>query len=118
MDFGLGPWLVQPELNALVRDGEARHVTPKSMDVLVCLARREGRVVSKDEIHQEVWPGTFVTDDALTRCVAELRRALRDSARDPEIVGTVTRRGYRVLVPVTWDCALSGAPAVGKEAGE
>jgi DNA-binding winged helix-turn-helix (wHTH) protein len=115
MHFGLGTWLVQPELNALFRGRETRHVTPKSMDLLVCLARREGRVVSKDEIHQELWPGTFVTDDALTRCVVELRRALGDSARDPEIIGTVSRRGYRVLVPVAWDCALSRAPAVGDE---
>ena len=116
MHFGLGPWLVEPELNAVVRGGETRHVTPKSMDVLVCLARREGRVVPKDEIHQEVWPGAFVTDDALTRCIAELRRALKDSARNPEIVGTVTRRGYRVLAPVTWDRAPARARAVSNEA--
>ena len=110
MDFSLGAWLVRPELNSLVRGRETRHVTPKAMDVLVCLARREGRVVSKDDIHREVWPGTFVSDDALTRCIAELRRALRDSSRDPEIVGTVTRRGYRVLATVRWDCELPRAP--------
>jgi len=83
MDFGLGPWQVQPDLNQLVRRGEMRHVTPKAMDLLVCLARREGRLVSKDEIHREVWPDAFVTDDALTRCIAELRRALEDSAIPP-----------------------------------
>ncbi len=111
MDFLLGSWLVQPELNALVRDRETRQVTPKSMDLLVCLARREGRVVSKDEIHQELWPDTFVTDDALTRCIVELRRALGESARDPETIGTVSRRGYRVLVPVTWKPSIPRARA-------
>jgi len=115
MDFALGSWRVEPDLNQLVRGQETRRVTPKSMDLLVCLARREGRLVSKDEIHREVWADAFVTDDALTRCIAELRRALEDSARDPAIIGTVSRRGYRILVSVVWDPSSSGGPAPAAE---
>ena len=82
MDFRVGSWLVRPRLNSLVHGGQAYHLTPKAMEVLVCLAKRQGEVVGKDEIFQEVWAGAFVSDDSLTRCIGELRRAFpRHSAR-------------------------------------
>lgn len=100
----MGPWLVQPGTNRVVcDDGRARHVTPKTMEVLLCLAARQGRVVTKDEIFREVWAGTFVSDDALTRCIGELRRAFHDKVRAPAIIQTVAKRGYLLLPPVTWD---------------
>lgn len=103
MDFLLGPWLVQPGLNRLVLGSHTSVVTPKAMEVLVCLARREGAVASKDAIFQEVWPGTHVTDDSLSRCIAELRHAFRDTARRPWVIETIAKRGYRVIPPVVWD---------------
>ena len=51
------------------------------MEVLVCLARHGGDVVSKEELIGDVWAGTFVGDDVLTRCVADLRRALGDDPK-------------------------------------
>ena len=113
MDFRVGPWLVRPRLNSLVRGGQACHVTPKAMEVLVCLAKREGEVVGKDEIFQEVWAGTFVSDDSLTRCIGELRRAFRDTAREPAVIETIAKRGYRILAPVAWD---DGGTAPGPDA--
>ncbi|WP_352749310.1 winged helix-turn-helix domain-containing protein [Mesorhizobium sp. M0701] len=46
------------------------------------LAARPGEIVSKDALMQAVWPETFVTDDSLTQCIADIRRALGDDARD------------------------------------
>jgi TolB-like protein/Flp pilus assembly protein TadD len=73
------------------------------MDLLACLAKRRGAVVSKADIFQEVWAGTFVSDDALTRCIGELRRVFQETAQQPAIIETVARRGYRIVAPVTWD---------------
>lgn len=97
-DFGLGEWLVQPGLNSVSRSGTCIHVEPKAMEVLVCLARRAGETVPKNEILKSVWPGTFVTDDALIRSISELRRVFEDDAREPRIIQTIPKRGYRLLV--------------------
>ena len=73
---------------------------PKVMEVLVCLARQAGEPVSKEELLQTVWPNTFVTDDGLKRAISELRRVFEDDAREPRIIETIPKRGYRLLVPV------------------
>jgi TolB-like protein/DNA-binding winged helix-turn-helix (wHTH) protein len=103
MDFQMGPWLVRPSANSVLRHGRTWHVTAKSMDVLVCLARRGGEVVPKAEIFQEVWKEVFVSDDALTRCIGELRRIFQQAAEEPAVIETVAKRGYRIAAPVSWD---------------
>lgn len=103
MDFRVGPWLIRPDLNQAVRNSRSLHLTPKSMEVLVCLARHEGGVVSKDVLFQEVWTGTYVTDDALTKCIGELRRTLDTAGPEPPVIETIARRGYRMAVPITWE---------------
>jgi DNA-binding winged helix-turn-helix (wHTH) protein/predicted ATPase len=70
-------------------------LTPKSLGVLMHLAARPGRVVTKDELFAAVWPDVAVTDSALATCIQEIRRALGDDARSPKYVETVHRRGYR-----------------------
>jgi TolB-like protein/DNA-binding winged helix-turn-helix (wHTH) protein/Tfp pilus assembly protein PilF len=75
-------------------------VEPKVMEVLVCLARRAGRVVTKDELVRDVWEGRFVSDDVVWRSVRELRRALGDEARAPRFIETIPKRGYRLLAAV------------------
>jgi adenylate cyclase len=97
-DFQLGAWRVQPQLNSLVCELRAVRLEPKMMGVLLCLAQRSGDVVSKDQIVQEVWKGTFVTDDVLIRCVSELRKAFGDNAGKPAVIETVPKRGYRLLI--------------------
>ena len=99
-DFRLGQWLVCPKLNTVQADGRAIRLEPKFVQVLVCLAERPGEVVSKEELIRNVWKDTFVTDDVLTRAVSELRRALGDDAKQPRLIETVARSGYRVIAPV------------------
>ena len=101
-DFELGKWAVHPKLNAVVRDNVSHHVSPKAVEVLVYLAEHQGDVVSKEDIIAAVWSGTFVTDDALTRCIGELRRVFEDDAREPNIIQTIAKRGYRLVPPVRW----------------
>jgi len=99
-DFRLGEWLIRPQLNTVQGDGGAVRLEHKFMQVLVCLAGRPGEVISKDELIRTVWADTFVTDDVLTRAVSELRRILRDDAKQPHIIETVSRNGYRLIAPV------------------
>jgi TolB-like protein/Tfp pilus assembly protein PilF len=100
-DFQLGVWRVQPQLNHLGCEHQTIRLEPKMMDVLVCLAQRSGEVVSKEQLVQEVWRDTFVTDDVLIRCVSELRKVFGDSVAKPAFIETIPKKGYRLLVPVT-----------------
>lgn len=76
----------------LLKGGEEVRLRPKSFDVLCCLVRRRGQVVSKEELFAQVWPDTAVTEDALVQCIVDIRRALgHEGAR---LIRTVHRRGY------------------------
>src|SRR5262245_64043812 len=68
----------------------------RSFGVLRHLATNAGRVVTKDELLQANWPGVTVTEDSLTQCISEIRRALGDAGRD--LVRTVPRRGYMIVL--------------------
>ena len=99
-DFHLGDWRVEPRLNAVSRNGTTFRLQPKIMEVLVCLAQHAGEPVSKETLLGSVWPGTFVTDDVLTRAISELRRVFEDDAQQPHFIQTIPKRGYRLVVPV------------------
>ena len=87
------------------RDGRAVPLEPKAFDLLVLLLAADGRVVTKQEILESVWKDTAVTDNALTRIVAQLRRALGDDAREAKYIETVPTRGYRWIAPVWHEAA-------------
>jgi adenylate cyclase len=72
-------------------------LTPKASAVLKVLVTRAGEPVSKKDLFASVWSDTVVTDDALTSCIQELRRALEDDARQPRFIETRHRRGYRFV---------------------
>jgi len=99
-DFRVGPWLAQPSLNAISRNGTAVRLEPKVMGVLVCLAEHAGETLSKENLLQTVWPDTFVSDDVLKHSISELRRVFEDDAREPRFIQTIAKRGYRLVAPV------------------
>jgi DNA-binding winged helix-turn-helix (wHTH) protein len=69
-------------------------LSPKAFELLELLIESRPRVLPKQEIHERLWPGVFVSDASLSNVVAELRAALRDDAHQPNIVRTVHRFGY------------------------
>jgi TolB-like protein/DNA-binding winged helix-turn-helix (wHTH) protein len=75
-------------------EGKAADLRSQSAEVLSVLAARPGEIVSKDALMQAVWPDTFVTEDSLTQCIADIRRALRDDTH--KVVETLPKRGYRL----------------------
>src|SRR5262245_53534467 len=75
-------------------------LTPKAAAVLKELVARAGHPVTKEELFGTVWRETIVSDDALTSCIQELRRALADDAKQPRFIETRHRRGYRFVAPV------------------
>ncbi|MDO8836437.1 MAG: transcriptional regulator, partial [Vicinamibacterales bacterium] len=100
--FKVGDWLIEPKPCHATHGSTVVKLRPQLVDVLVCLARRAGKIVLKDEILADVWPGQFVAESGLSRCIAELRQALRDDAQDPRYIETIPKRGYRLVAPVVW----------------
>lgn len=90
-------WLVEPSLDRVSRGSESHAVEPKTMAVLIELARRPGEVVSSDELIQRVWRGRPMGDNPVHRCISRLRHVLGDDARHPRYIATVPRKGYRLL---------------------
>src|SRR5687767_7242990 len=83
----------------------------KAFDVLLHLLRRHGELVEKEEILNQVWPDTHVSDDSLKQTVSVLRRALREDPVQPQFIATVSRRGYRFIAPVSASPAEAAAPS-------
>ena len=93
----------------LERDEVTVALEPKAFNLLAVMVQRPGHLFTKQEIFDLVWTGTAVTDHALTRIVAQIRRALGDEAREARFLETVPTRGYRWIHPVeTIDTAVVG----------
>jgi Tol biopolymer transport system component/DNA-binding winged helix-turn-helix (wHTH) protein len=94
----------------LERGGVAVALEPKAFNLLAVMVQRPGHLFTKQEIFDLVWPGTAVTDHALTRIVAQIRRALGDEAREARFLETVPTRGYRWIHPVETVDAVGVGP--------
>ena len=95
--WSFGDIIADPNRLTVSRDGQITELEPKALRVLFYLIGNRGRVVSKDELIQEVWAGTAVTDNALTRVIAQIRKQLGDDARAPRYIQTAASAGYRFI---------------------
>lgn len=86
--------LLDSDTRELLVSGRAVHISPKGLQLLELLLSNRPRALSKDEIHERLWPGTFVSDGTLTSLLAEVRSAIGDDAHEPRFVRTVHRHGY------------------------
>jgi len=92
--IAFGEFVFDPASRLLVKGRTPIHLTPKAMELLGLLAERRPKPVSKEEIHERVWPGVYVSDASLTALVFDLRTALGESAREPRFIRTVHGFGY------------------------
>jgi len=97
--YQFGEFTLDVARGCVLRAGEEVKLRPKVYKALKYLVENPGRLISKQELIQEVWQDAFVTDDSLVQCAVELRRALDD--RDQKLLRTVPRRGYLFVGTVT-----------------
>ncbi|MFC7551279.1 transcriptional regulator [Pseudoroseomonas wenyumeiae] len=90
------------------QSGSILVLRPKSFDVLRYLLENAGRLVSRDELMQAVWSDVIVTEDNITQCIMEVRRALGEQGA--KILQTMPRRGYLLEAEVTRGPAPPAAP--------
>ena len=97
-------YTIPDDVDLLYRGDEVVPLEPRPVQVLRYLAERPGRVVSKQELLDRVWPDIFTTDSVLKRAISQCRSALADDPAAPTFIETHHGRGYRFIAPV------AGAP--------
>jgi predicted ATPase/DNA-binding winged helix-turn-helix (wHTH) protein len=109
--YAFGPFRVLSGLDLLFRGDDVVPLEPRAVCVLRHLVRQAGRVVGKEELLDEVWPDTFVTDSVLKKAVSLIRRALDDPPQRSRFIETYHRRGYRFMAAVE-SAAVARPPAL------
>ena len=96
----LGDCTVDPKLGRIDGPEGATHVSPKAMEILLCMVSRPEQLIERDELVRAGWGTAEGHEEALTRCIAELRHAFGDHHDHPKYIQTIPRRGYRLVAPV------------------
>jgi DNA-binding winged helix-turn-helix (wHTH) protein len=91
-DFG--PFSIDAQARQLFREGVELHLSPKAFDLLCLLLQERPKVVDRRELHARIWPATHVVDTNLNVLIAEIRKALGDSAQQPRYIRTVHGVGF------------------------
>lgn len=92
-----GPFQIDPRTWTLARDTQPVDLSPRLVEILGYLATHSGVIVTKDELLERFWPGINISDNTLTRAIADVRKAIGDSATSPKYIQTLARRGYRFV---------------------
>src|SRR5215467_4630497 len=114
-DVGFGPFRLDTANECLWEGSRSIALRSKAYAVLRLLVDRPGQLVTKQQVLDAVWPGTFVTDAVLKDNIRQLREALHDNAGSPSYIETAHRRGYRFIAKISeqpLDTVLS-APFIG-----
>lgn len=100
-----GPFALDRRTWTLSRDGVAIDLSPRLVEILAYLVERDGAIATRDELLDRFWPDVHVTENTLTRAIADIRKALGETPDRPAVIQTVARRGYRFV----------GAPGIGED---
>jgi DNA-binding winged helix-turn-helix (wHTH) protein/tetratricopeptide (TPR) repeat protein len=98
--LAFGPFVLDSDDLLCIRDKRV-HLFPKQLEALRYLASRSGKVVTKDELLSSVWRDAFVGEGSLHHCISAIRKHIGDAAGGLDAVETVSKRGYRFVLPVT-----------------
>jgi DNA-binding winged helix-turn-helix (wHTH) protein len=90
-------FVLDSQRHLLTRDGRDVALSPHLVDILEHLVSRPGELITKETLLDRFWPDVAVTENTLTRAIADIRKALGDDAAAPRYIQTVARRGYRFV---------------------
>ena len=102
--FCIGDWRIEPSLGRITGpdpDADSTKLEPQVMAVLLCLAKQQGQVVSREAIEAQAWANRVVGYDSLSTAIIKLRKALGDDSKNPRYIETVPKKGYRLIATVT-----------------
>ena len=109
-----GEFVLDLDTHELVRAGTPVSLSPKAFRLLGILVENHPKALSKAELQDGLWPGTFVVEKNLTNLVSEIRDALGDDPVRPRFIRTVHRFGYAFREAASIEASGGGAPAQGR----
>jgi len=92
----VGGWEFLPATGELRRRSEVRRLEPRAAKALELLVAANGEVVSQEQLIAGVWSGRSLSDNSVAIVIGQLRKALDDDAREPKLIETIPKRGYRL----------------------
>ena len=92
----IGGWEFSPATGELRRRTDVRRLEPRAAKALELLVEANGEVVSQDQLIAGVWGGRSLSDNSVAVVIGQLRKALDDDAREPKLIETIPKRGYRL----------------------
>src|SRR5215831_12961678 len=91
---------VDASRSCVTRNGQSYYLRQQTFQVLLYLLKNHQRVVGKDELVEQIWDDTAVTDNALVQCITTIRKTLGDDSRHPRFIRTIPKVGYRFIGPI------------------
>jgi DNA-binding winged helix-turn-helix (wHTH) protein len=110
MTIRFGDFVLDSATRRLLRSGGEVHLSPKAFMLLSLLVENRAKAMSKADLQAALWPSTYVLETNLASLIAELRRALDDSAEDPQFIRTVPRFGYWFVGLIAAGASASATP--------
>lgn len=104
--FQLGfDYIANPATNELIKVrgftmGDSLKIEPKLMEVLICLAEFHNQVVTKEYLIERIWQNYGGAEDALMQAISKLRKYMQDDAKKQNTIKTISKKGYRLILPV------------------
>ena len=95
-------WRFDPADGTVVSANEKHRLQPRLSKLLAIFLANSGQLLTREQLIDALWQDKMVNEDALSRCIAELRSTLGDSSSNPVYIETVPKRGYRLIAQVTW----------------
>lgn len=100
MLYQFGDCIFDTTRDELCRSGEVIHTTPQALVVLRILLEYRDRVVSREELFEQCWPGSYVSEATLTSCLRRVPQAIGQTRTGSTLIKTLHRRGYRFVAEV------------------
>ena len=116
--YEFGPYVLDSAQMLLRRDGNVVQLQPRALEMLLVLVRGRGELVSKQDLMNAVWPDSFVEEGNLTQNIFLLRRELGRTAEGEDYIQTLSKRGYRMNVPVKENGRTLAAEKVADDPGQ
>jgi DNA-binding response OmpR family regulator len=101
MIYRFGTYEIDAQRGELRCAGQPVAIEPKVFDVLLYLLEHRDHIITKEELLEHCWPETYVSEAALTRCLAKVRKAVQPDQASAPVVKTIYGRGYRFVAPLT-----------------
>src|ERR1044071_238743 len=92
----IGGWDFSPATGELRRRSDVRRLEPRAPRALEMLCEADGEVVSQEQLIEGVWQGRVLSENSVAVVIGQLRKALDDDAREPKLIETIPKRGYRL----------------------